>query len=209
MSNSFSTQNDFTRLVELTPELRSKIEIAVERLLDILDVYDGDENAEDDGADEPVNGWPNEGQRPVNAMSCDDDREVDNANYEDGGDREPTLGWSSTPLQDREYSPEELSAADNECEADVADEPHDEADEGNDEPWLGWIAGGDQTNVHRFGYKAMIDGELDATVPDGQGLHFERGYTVPVHRLVRPVAKRRVVKCYASKATHGGLERGR
>ncbi|TNB48054.1 hypothetical protein FF124_10765 [Martelella lutilitoris] len=209
MSNSVSTQDDFTRLVELTPELRRKIETAVERLLDILDVYDGDENAEDDGTSEPVNGWPNEGQRPVNAMSCDDDREVDNADYEEGGDREPTLGWSSTPLQDREYCPEELIAADNECEADVADEQHDEADEGNNEPWLGWVAGGDQTNVHRFGDRAMTDGEIDTTVPDGRGLQFERGYVVPVHRLVRPVAKRGVVKCYASKATHGGFGRER
>ena len=205
MSTQFSTQNDFTRLVELTPELRSKIETAVERLLNILDVYDGDENAEDDGTAEPVNGWPNAGQRPVNAMSCDDDREVDNADYEDGGDSEPTLGWSSTPLQDREYSPEELNAADLECEADVADAPLDEANEGNDEPWLGWIAGGDQTNVHRFGDHAMTDGELDVTVPNVRGLRFERGDSIPVHRLVRPVTKRGIVQCYTSDTTHGGF----
>lgn len=48
MSFHFRRHENFSRIVELTPELRREIEATVERLIAILDVFDGDENLEDD-----------------------------------------------------------------------------------------------------------------------------------------------------------------
>lgn len=96
---------------------RVSIATSVERLIDLLDAYEGDcdleqngdefdasypeggrrlaaahlEDDEDGGDSEPWLGWPNAGQRPTEAM-MDDDREEDNSDCEDNGDAEPLLG---------------------------------------------------------------------------------------------------------------------
>jgi hypothetical protein len=72
--------------VTLSQDDRAGIATTIERLIDMLDAFDGDENLEATGDDEPLHGWPNAGQ-PINeAMCADDDREVDNADWE------PSLG---------------------------------------------------------------------------------------------------------------------
>lgn len=125
MNTHLRERDNYVRITELTPELKRKIEDAVENLLLILDAYAGDENAEDDGSDEPVNGWPNQGQSSNIAMSCDDEREVDNADYE------PWLGWTTSG---HTGAP---------CDRDV------EINGDEDEPFCGWTEDFDQANVHR------------------------------------------------------------
>jgi hypothetical protein len=69
MSNRSHQSENFTRLIEMTPRLRLEIEATIERLIALLDLYDGDETLEVDDPDE------------------------------DGGDDEPSLGW--TDMQSR------------------------------------------------------------------------------------------------------------
>lgn len=57
MSFHFRPTENFTRIVELTPALRREIEATVEHLIAILDRFDGDENVEDAGDNEPSLGW--------------------------------------------------------------------------------------------------------------------------------------------------------
>jgi hypothetical protein len=92
MSIHFRPQQDFTRIIELTPALRRRIEATIEHLLSILDQFDGDENLEDGADHEP---WLSSGAADHKTAWRDDrgdDRELDTADDEDGGDMEPTLG---------------------------------------------------------------------------------------------------------------------
>ena len=57
MRTHFRDQESFVRIVELTPQMRKRIEATIEHLLSILNDYDGDENLEDDGSAEPDGGW--------------------------------------------------------------------------------------------------------------------------------------------------------
>ncbi|AMM83986.1 hypothetical protein [Martelella sp. AD-3] len=125
MSTHFREQDNYVRITELTPELKRKIEDAVENLLMILDAYDGEADDEDDGSDEPVNGWPNQGQFSNNAMSCDDEREIDNSEYE------PWLGWTTSGLAGATYD----------RDLEINGDEH--------EPFCGWTEEFDQANVHR------------------------------------------------------------
>ncbi|MGV0820816.1 hypothetical protein [Martelella sp. AMO21009] len=136
MSTHFGEQENFVRILELTPELRKRIEQTIEHLVSLLDDYDGDENAEDDGMAEPVNGWPNQrqfcGDHPLNnVMSCDDEREQDNADWEDGGDDEAWLGWTATGNMGM-YADYDL-----------------EQNGDEDEPLCGWTEGLDQSRKDR------------------------------------------------------------
>lgn len=84
MSFHFRPNDSFSRIIELTPTLRKEIEATVERLIGILDLFDGDENVEDDGNGEPWLGWP-DGKHPDlirNPAGVDDLEEED----EHGGD---------------------------------------------------------------------------------------------------------------------------
>lgn len=61
----------FTRIVELTPDLRRQIEDTIEQLLSILDTWEGDTD------EEPILGWNGEpGSGPLN-WDEGDDREID------------------------------------------------------------------------------------------------------------------------------------
>ncbi|WP_319519903.1 hypothetical protein [uncultured Martelella sp.] len=132
MNTHFREGDSFVSLLEVTPELRKGIEQTVEQLIALLDLFDGDENSEDDGTAEPLNGWPNGDHFPphsvTNALSCDDDRENDNADYEDNADCEPWLGWT---VDGETGSP---------CDADL------ESNGDEQEPLCGWSEGVDQTD---------------------------------------------------------------
>lgn len=82
MSFHFRPTENFTRIVELTPALRREIEVAVEHLIAILDRFDGDENVEDAGDDEPSLGWTEREAGSPRYHPCDDREEED----EHGGD---------------------------------------------------------------------------------------------------------------------------
>lgn len=90
MGYHFRGQDSFVCIVELTPAMRQQIENTIEHLLSVLDHFDGDENIEDDGSDEPWLGWPDGHhvdciRNPVG----EDDLEEDCSDDEDGGDYEP------------------------------------------------------------------------------------------------------------------------
>lgn len=103
MSSRFRSNENFTRLVEMTPRLRLEIEATIERLVALLDLYDGDENREaddldeDGGDDEPSLGWTAV-QSQLDAYGGADrhhyffgyDRELDDCDDEDSGDRWPS-----------------------------------------------------------------------------------------------------------------------
>jgi hypothetical protein len=82
MSFHFRPSENFSRIVELTPQLRREIEATVERLIAILDVFDGDENSEDDACGEPSLGWTDMEARYPGYHACDDRERED----EHGGD---------------------------------------------------------------------------------------------------------------------------
>lgn len=77
MGYHFREQESFVRIVELTPRLRKRIEQVIEHLVSILDQFDGDENLEDGGDDEPSLGWTKSGY--VTFTSSVDEREMDGA----------------------------------------------------------------------------------------------------------------------------------
>lgn len=106
MGYHFREQESFVRIVELTPRLRKRIEQVIEHLVSILDQFDGDENLEDGGDDEPSLGWTERG--PDACLSApSDDREVEDENDEDGADHEPTLGWTADGYMGRTFDTDE------------------------------------------------------------------------------------------------------
>ncbi|MGE6739667.1 hypothetical protein ACQKGC_05265 [Allorhizobium pseudoryzae] len=82
MSFHFRPNENFSRIVELTPALRREIEATVERLIAILDMFDGDEDLEDDASGEPWLGWTDMEARYPRFHSGDDREDED----EHGGD---------------------------------------------------------------------------------------------------------------------------
>lgn len=70
-----------TQFIRITPNQRRRIETLVQDLVNLLDFIDGDEDAEDNGYDEPWLGW-GLGGALENSMATDD-REEEN---EHGGD---------------------------------------------------------------------------------------------------------------------------
>jgi hypothetical protein len=82
MSFHFRPTENFTRIVELTPALRREIEATVEHLIAMLDRFDGDENVEDGGDNEPSLGWTEREAGSPRYHPCDDREEED----EHGGD---------------------------------------------------------------------------------------------------------------------------
>ncbi|MDQ0318765.1 hypothetical protein QO002_000903 [Pararhizobium capsulatum DSM 1112] len=52
MGYRFREQDNYVRIVELTPAMRKQIENTIEHLLSVLDHFDGDENLEWDDAGE-------------------------------------------------------------------------------------------------------------------------------------------------------------
>lgn len=83
--SAFLPQQDFTRIVELSPDLRKRIQAVVEGLIAILDEYDGEPDVEDGGDDEPSLGWSETSPGAVFA-DCGDEREIDADFEQDAGD---------------------------------------------------------------------------------------------------------------------------
>lgn len=82
MNFRLASNDNFIRIVELTPMLRKQIEATMEHLVAILDRFDGDENLEDGVDGEPSLGWAEMEARYPHYHPCDD-REEEN---EHGGD---------------------------------------------------------------------------------------------------------------------------
>ncbi|WP_290774395.1 hypothetical protein [Hoeflea sp.] len=116
--------SDFTRIVELTPALRRRMEQTVEHLIALLDTYDGDPDAESTGDDEPWLGWPQQGIAALLSTSGDD-RELEDENDEDGADDEPTIGWTENGFCGQTFDTDELEE-DHE-DGPAADEKHSDA----------------------------------------------------------------------------------
>lgn len=98
MNSHFRPSEDFSRIIELTPTLRRRIEQTIENLVALLDSYDGDAD------EEPSLGWTPQGPDALQPQYMEkgprlgpftDDREVEDGHDEDGGDVEPLLGWST------------------------------------------------------------------------------------------------------------------
>ena len=105
MGYHFREQDSFVRIVELTPAMRKQIEATIEHLLSVLDHFDGDENLEED---DPA---------------------------EEGGDDEPSLGWTDMQARFERYGAGDLHhywlGYDRELDA------ADDEDGGDSEPTLG------------------------------------------------------------------------
>ena len=76
-------------------DLRARVEDAIERLIAFLDALDGDADFEPVNDDEPALGWTYsfDGAPVLPIDLVGDDRELDEADDEGGGDLEPSLGW--------------------------------------------------------------------------------------------------------------------
>jgi hypothetical protein len=134
---------------------RSSIATTIERLIDMLDALDGDENLEETGDVEPYLGWPEcgpqrlmePGRYPIGPMN--DDREGEalwtdaGPQYEleeDRSDDEMTFGWAesqslSGKLAAGFYGDQDECEEENEHGGDICDHPHDDDEK---EPFLGW-----------------------------------------------------------------------
>lgn len=99
--------SDFTRIVELTPALRRRLEQTIEHLIALLDSYDGDTDTEESGDSEPSLGWPLQGITALRDGSYDD-REAEPEHDEDGADDEPTMGWSVTGFCGSTFDTDEI-----------------------------------------------------------------------------------------------------
>jgi hypothetical protein len=82
-----------TTFLALTPSLRARIENTIDHLVALLDTLDGDSDFEPANDDEPSFGWSYsfDGAPLPSAADRGDDRELDPADDEDGGDLEPEL----------------------------------------------------------------------------------------------------------------------
>lgn len=90
-----------TRLALHDPQTRRSIEDAIERLVALLDQFDGDPDFEPANDDEPSIGWTGNGPYPTpigdqSVHNAGDpatvDLELDETDDESGGDAEPSLG---------------------------------------------------------------------------------------------------------------------
>ena len=77
--------------LEMTPALRQRMEHAVEQLIWLLDVFDGDTDFEPDMEGEPSLGWPDGVSQGAARCGGGYDLELDLADDEDGGDDEPDV----------------------------------------------------------------------------------------------------------------------
>ncbi|MEO3385119.1 hypothetical protein [Mesorhizobium sp. CAU 1741] len=105
---------------------RASIAYTIERLINMLDDMEEDPDIEPDSDDD---------------TAVDDER----CDPSESGDDEPAFGWEAGSMP---YNQAYLSAGmyggldeiedENEHGGDILDEPHDEADQGDREPFLGW-----------------------------------------------------------------------
>lgn len=160
--------------LSLAPNDRAGIAYTVERLINLLDAMDGDENLEATGDEEPSLGWPSLGIQQLDvkgrilpgALPLDDDREQDNADWEDGADDEPALGWTlagdfgsgATALTDECEDVCEDEGAQDDREPDV-----------DGEPFLGWSEDQSMHGCIPTGNEFPSDTEVGDLTFDGDG----------------------------------------
>jgi hypothetical protein len=80
-------------LVRLTELRRTALEALIEELIALLDLADGNPDLEDNADDEPSLG----NAARCSGNECVEDLELDDCDDEDGGDEEPTMGWTGLP----------------------------------------------------------------------------------------------------------------
>jgi hypothetical protein len=151
---------------------RAGIATTIERLINMLDDMDGDENLEIGEDEEPYLGWPNAGQ-PARLQMCDD-RELDDCGDEHGGDDEFTLGWSEANSLTGHLSAGAYGLHDGEMEPSLGwteeadQERRQERAEGwlpeDGEPLLGWCE-----NAGKGMTEAEPADERDGLVFNGDG----------------------------------------
>lgn len=99
MRTHFREPDDFTQILEVTPATRAAIARTVDHLITLLDQFDRrylcDGESEPANDDEPSLGWCNDDPGIGIRFGFDGgvDRELDEADDEDGGDAE-ILSWS-------------------------------------------------------------------------------------------------------------------
>ncbi len=116
--------------ITLNPRDRLELSTTIENLINMLDELSPDPDLEDDYSGEPWLGWPDaRGLSQLASSAPQDDREADTCDDEATALERHGKGFYASGADDSE---------ENEDGGDINGEPHDRADEGNDEPWLGW-----------------------------------------------------------------------
>lgn len=125
---------DFAHSIPL-PENRLALEALIQAAIDRLDDLDPDPDLEEEPDGEPILGAPEARAGSWNGLRPEaftDDRELDDADDEDGGDDEPSLGsfqdmsqerWASMGTDDREEQCDDEGASDADLEEDDASWP--------------------------------------------------------------------------------------
>lgn len=119
--------------IVLTLNAKDRVGLAttIDRLIDMLDALEGDCDLEATADDEPSLGWTAAGKGAyVSTHKLDLDLELDDA------DTEHSLGWGLGTQAHLHVGDERED--ENEHGGDVCDVPHDDLDEGNAEPFMGW-----------------------------------------------------------------------
>lgn len=138
-------------ILKICKHERAGIERAVEQLLDILDVLDGDPDLEDDGTAEPWIGWPGENYIHVGqgAKHLPGEGFLNVDCEHDESEKEPWLGWTRTG---------HLGESSVDGEHDLESDPSErERDDSDFEPSLGWTSTMAMGSTH----KSELDLELD------------------------------------------------
>ena len=91
MGIAFAPGSEFTRIVELTPALRKRVEATIEHLVALLDAYDGEADSE------PNLGWPERFGRGAVESDPGDDREDESDFEPEEGDDDH--GWTEDVCQ--------------------------------------------------------------------------------------------------------------
>ncbi len=88
---NFTNATHVSLFLEFTPDLRKRMEQTVEHLIWLLDTFDDDPDLEENGDHEPNLGFGNTTGLGALGFDPGDDRELDLADDEDGGDAEPDV----------------------------------------------------------------------------------------------------------------------
>lgn len=152
---------------------RTSIATTIERLINLLDTMEPDPDLE------PTHGWNGDGRGTVglNEQAHDDDeRELLSEGEGDWDELEPTMGWQNVGSQghlEATYNDEceDVSEDEGAC---IQSQPHDEMDEGDREPFLGWSETCSQGP--KVGYKNDPAVQSLDLVPDPSDTHGSLGF---------------------------------
>ncbi|MDB5524778.1 MAG: hypothetical protein JWM58_2541 [Rhizobium sp.] len=152
---------------------RLVIAMSIERLIDVLDALDGDENLEPDLA-----GWDHRDDR-----EGADDSDMPGIGEGDNADYEPMLGAPESIPQHHWYKTSEYDECEveNEHGGNILDDPHD--DEGEAEPFLGWSSPESRDNRRPDDWSEIDDsGDSWRSSFDGSGKDIAVKQLRDIHR---------------------------